>query len=281
MSATFDPRITPARPDVAAVHLKGRVEALRFVEGARRRVAVGHAPLRRAPAPPAPLETEALFGEEVLVFDELEGWAWVQLAGDSYVGYMPSAAFSADLGPGPTHRVAALRTLLFPSASIKAPPVDALSTGALVSVVAEEGRFALLDTGAYAIASHLAPVDRFEADPVAVAERFIGAPYLWGGRTSLGLDCSGLVQVALAACGIFAPRDTDLQEAALGQSVALEEARRGDLIFWEGHVGFFRDPDTILHANAYAMAVALEPKEACIARILAAGDPVTSVRRLG
>lgn len=281
MTARLDPRLTPARPDVAAAHLKGRVEALRFVAGETRRVAVGHAGLRRAPTPDAPLETEALYGEEVTVYDELEGWAWVQAKTDSYVGYVPSAALSAELGPGATHRVSALRTLLFPAPSIKVPPVDALSMGARLSVVDFEDRFAALDTGAYAVTAHLKPLDAFETDPVAVAERFVGAPYLWGGRTSLGLDCSALVQTGLAACGIAAPRDSDMQEAALGHAIRLEEARRGDLVFWKGHVAFVRDAKTLLHANAWAMAVAVEPLEEALARISKAGDEVTSVRRLG
>lgn len=281
MAVPFDRRVTPARPDVAAARLKGKVEALRFSEGERRRVAVGHAGLRRAPSPSASLETEVLFGEEITVYDELEGWTWGQLATDGYVGYLPSAALSEELGPGPTHRVSALRTLLFPSPSIKAPPVDALSMGARVSVVGFEDRFAVLDTGAYAVKSHLKPLDGFETDPVAVAERFVGAPYLWGGRTSLGLDCSALVQTGLAACGVPAPRDSDMQEADLGKRVDLEQARRGDLVFWKGHVAFVRDAETLLHANAWAMAVAVEPLGSAIERIRAAGDEVTSVRRIG
>jgi cell wall-associated NlpC family hydrolase len=275
---SLDRRLTPARPDVAAAHLAGAVEALRFVEGERRRVAVGHVGIRRAPSPDASLETEALFGEEIVVYDELEGWAWGQLSTDGYVGYMPSAALSAELGPGATHRVSALRTLLFPSPSIKVPPVDALSMNARVSVVDAEGPFAVLDTGAYAVAAHLKPLDAFEDNPVAVAERFIGAPYLWGGRTSLGLDCSALAQMALAACGVSVPRDSDMQEAAFPE-IALEEARRGDLIFWKGHVAVVRDEATLIHANAHAMAVAVESFQAAIQRIKAAGDPVTSVRR--
>jgi cell wall-associated NlpC family hydrolase len=281
MMSGLDLRLTPARPDVAALHLKGQVDALRFAAGEARRVAVGHAGLRRAPSAAAPLETEALFGEEIVVYDELEGWAWGQLRTDGYVGYVPSAALSAELGPGATHRVAALRTLLFPTPSIKAPPVDALSMGARLSVVSVEDRFALLDTGAYSIAGHLKPLDAFEPDPIAVAERFVGAPYLWGGRTSLGLDCSALVQTALAACGIKAPRDSDMQERALGAEIPPGEARRGDLVFWKGHVALVRDADTLLHANAHAMAVAVEPFGAALERISRAGDEVTSVRRLG
>lgn len=278
---TLDRRVTPARPDVAAARLRGQVEALRFAEGERRRVAVGHVGLRRAPSPDAALETEALFGEEVTVYDELEGWAWLQLATDGYVGYAPSAALSAELGPGPTHRVAALRTLLFPAASIKVPPADALSMNARVSVVDTEGAFAVLDTGAYAVASHLQPLDAFESDPVAVAERFIGAPYLWGGRTSLGLDCSALVQMALAACGVPAPRDSDMQERDLGKVVTRAKAKRGDLIFWKGHVALARDADTIVHANGHHMAVAIEGFDAAIARIAATDSALTSIRRIG
>lgn len=281
MSSPLDRRITPARPDVAAAHLKGRVEALRFVEGETRRVAVGHVGIRRAPSPDAGLETEALFGEAITVYDELEGWVWAQLETDGYVGYLPSAALSAELGPGATHRVSALRTLLFPSASIKVPPVDALSMNAQVSVVDEDGRFSVLDTGAYAVTAHLKPLNAVETDPVAVAERFVGAPYLWGGRTSLGLDCSALVQTALAACGVGALRDSDMQQASLGHDVPLESARRGDLIFWKGHVALVRDAGTIVHANAHAMAVAVEDLQAAIDRILAAGDAVAGVRRIG
>lgn len=281
MDDAFDRRVTPARPDVAAARLKGKVEALRFVKGETRRVAVGHAGIRRAPSPDAGLETEALFGEEVTVYDELEGWAWAQLRTDGYVGYLPSAALSGELGPGPTHRVSALRTLLFPAPSIKVPPVDALSMGARLSVVDFEDKFAVLDTGAYAILPHVKPMEAREPDPVAVAERFLGAPYLWGGRTSLGLDCSALVQAALAACGVQAPRDSDMQEKALGRPIDLAEAKRGDLVFWKGHVAFVRDADTLIHANAHAMAVAIEGREEAVARILKAGDEVTSVKRLG
>ncbi|MFD1333211.1 C40 family peptidase [Methylopila musalis] len=274
-----DRRLTPARPDVAAAHLRGQVEALRFEPGERRRVAVGHAPLRRAPQPDAMLETEALFGEDVTVYDELDGWAWVQLALDGYVGYMPSAALTAETASAPTHRVAALRTLLFPSPSFKVPPMDALSTGARLTVVHEEGRFATLDSGAFAIARHLAPLDAFEDDPAAVAERFVGAPYIWGGRTSLGLDCSGLVQTALAACGVAAPRDADMQERDLGRPIDLAEARRGDLLFWKGHVAMLIDEGTLVHANAFHMATVREPLHEAIPRIAPTDGPVTSVRR--
>lgn len=281
-----DRRITPARADLAAEHLRGQVDAARFVEGETARVIVGVAPVRSAPRPDAGLDTEALFGEAVTVYEEdAEGWAWVQLERDGYVGYMPSHALLKGPVPAATHRVSALRTFLFPGASIKEPPLDWLSLGATVTVlreaVAPNGRrFAVTHRGAI-VAQHLAPVASIEPDPVAIAERFLGAPYLWGGRSSLGLDCSGLVQTALGACGIPAPRDSDQQEASVGEPLPLDPAswRRGDLLFWAGHVAFVRDGASMLHANAHQMMVGIEPLAEGLARIEASGSPLRTVRR--
>jgi cell wall-associated NlpC family hydrolase len=280
--APYDPRMTPARPDLAAQHLEGKVEALRFAAGETREVVDPSAPLRRVPSPEAPLDTEALMGERVTVYETTdEGWAWGQLAGDGYVGWLPANALSAP-GPAATHKVSAPRTLVFPGPSIKLPPIAALSFGARVAVERERERFAVTANGGHVPANHLVSIDEFERDFVAVAERFIGVPYLWGGKTNLGLDCSGLVQIALAACGIACPRDTDMQEA-LGQPVAsadFSDLERGDLVFWKGHVGIVRDADTLLHANAFHMATAIEPTREAVARIRADGSKVTSVRRL-
>jgi cell wall-associated NlpC family hydrolase len=279
----LDRRTTPFRPDLAPAALKGRVEAARFVEGWRRRVIDGVAPLRRAPAHDAPLETEALYGETVVVFEENEGWAWAQLDRDSYVGYLPSAA----LGPEkpPTHRLRALRSFVYPKPSIKTPPLMALSFGALATAEAAEGEFSLLDEGGFVYAAHLAPLDEQEADFVAVAERFLEAPYLWGGRTSQGLDCSALVQTALTASGRLAPRDSDMQEASLGRPIVVDAAlsglARGDLVFWKGHVGVMRDPETLLHASGWHMRVVSEPLAGARERILAKnGGPIASIKRL-
>jgi cell wall-associated NlpC family hydrolase len=276
----FDPRLTPARPDLAARYLEGKVAAARFVDGEAREVVEPQVPLRRVPSPDAPLDTEALMGERVTVFETSEeGWAWGQLDADRYVGFMPASGL-APPGPAPTHRVSAVRTLVFAAPSFKLPPLAALPLGAGLAIARTEGRFAVTASGGYLPARHLAPIGSRETDFVAVAERFLGTPYLWGGKTSLGLDCSGLVQVALAACGIVCPRDTDMQEAALGEAVAGGPPRRGDLIFWKGHVAIARDEATLIHANAFHMAVAIEPIEAAIARIRPSDGEVTGIRRV-
>jgi len=278
--ADFDPRITPARPDLAAEHLRGKVTAARFAEGTVQEVIAGIAPMRAAPSHDAPLLTEALCGERVTIYEtDEEGWAWGQLASDHYVGWLPAAALLAPSAQ-PTHRVSVLRTLVFPGPSIKLPPTDALPLGALVAVARQQDTFAVAASGGFLPSCHLVPLDSREADFVAVAERFVGVPYLWGGKSSLGVDCSGLVQVALTACGINCPRDTDMQERALGKSASLAGLQSGDLIFWKGHVAIARGRNSMIHGNAFHMAVAIEPVAEALARIGAGGSQVTSVRRL-
>jgi cell wall-associated NlpC family hydrolase len=179
----------------------------------------------------------------------------------------------------PGHRVAVPRTWVYPAPDIKTPPVLALPMNSQLAVAGSEGRFAAFDRG-FIVADHLRPLTEPEADFVAVAERFLGAPYLWGGKTWSGLDCSGLVQVALEAAGHAAPRDTDLQQAALGEAVPDSDLQRGDLVFWRGHVGVMLDAETLLHANAHHMQVAREPLAAARARIARTGAEILSVRRL-
>ncbi|BDA82659.1 peptidase P60 [Aureimonas sp. SA4125] len=282
---TLDPRVNAFRPDLADRRLEGKVESRHFVDGRPERVTVSAAALRREPRPDAAQETEALFGESVLVFETTEeGWAWVQLDADGYVGWMASAALGQ--ADSPTHRVAVPRTLLFPGPDIKLPPLMGLPMGALLTVSGEaEDRNARYDlttpTGAV-VAQHLGAPGEHAPDFVAVAERFLGVPYLWGGKTTLGIDCSGLVQMALAMAGIDAPRDTDMQERALGTRLAgIEPLRRGDLVFWKGHVGIMLDGQMLLHANAHHMMTASEPLAEAIARTAARGSAVTSIRRLG
>jgi hypothetical protein len=284
-SSGLDPRITPARRDLAAKHLAGVVDAQRFVEGKAYEIGTSQAPVRKAPSHEAELLTEALKGERVTIYEiSGEGWAWGQLAGDGYVGFVPANTLRAS-GPPPTHKVTALRTFVFPGPSIKLPPMETLSFGCQLVIARMDGPFAITASGGHVPVLHLAPMETMETDFVAVAERFLGIPYLWGGKTSLGIDCSGLVQLALAACGIPCPRDTDMQERALGSALArpheLTQLRRGDLLFWKGHVAIVRDEATLVHANASGhMAVAFEATAPAIARIRAAAGEVTSVRRL-
>lgn len=286
MTESLDPRLTPARPHVADLRLRDRVAAARYVAGTPRRVTSPSAPLRRAPAADAGLDTEALLGDAVDLYDTADGFAFVQLARDGYVGYLPADSLGpAD--PEPTHRVTALRTFLYPEPDLKRPVLGHLSLGARLAATGEAGAY-LETPGGYVFARHCAPVDAREPDYAATAARLAGTPYLWGGRTSLGLDCSGLVQLCLDAAGLPCPRDADMQERALGQALTFDPARpevaglrRGDFVFWRGHVGLMVDPETLIHANGHHMAVAAEPLAGAVARIAAHSfGAVTGIRRL-
>ncbi|MGX0902176.1 cell wall-associated NlpC family hydrolase [Roseovarius sp. MBR-79] len=205
------------------------------------------------------------------------GWTAVRAARDGYEGFVPEAALTTGRV---THRVAARATHLYPAPDIKARERAMLSLGARLEVIGQNGIFAETPQGFVPLA-HLAPLDAPESDPVAVAERLLGTPYLWGGNSSLGIDCSGLVQAGCLACAIPCPGDSGPQEAALGHPLP-EDAplRRGDLLFWRGHVAWVSEPGTLLHANAHHMAVAYEPVSQAITRITAqGGGPVTARRR--
>ena len=284
----LDPRLNAFRPDLADRRLQGKVGAARFVDGVPARVAVPCAPLKRTPAADAPQDTEVLYGESFTVLEEKGGWSWGQLATDGYVGYLASEAL-APPGAEPTHRVAALRTFVYPGPDMKLPATASLSFGARL-VLAEEAATrgttyrAIADGSGWVAAPTVVPVETPpEKDFVAVAGRFLNVAYLWGGRTSLGLDCSALVQLALAAGDRAAPRDTDQQERSLGASVAggvTAPLRRGDLVFWKGHVAILLDGEYIVHASGHHLAVVIEPLKDALARIAAAGSRPTSVRRL-
>jgi hypothetical protein len=281
---SFDRRITPARADLADERLRGAVEAPRYAAGTLRRIAAPSTPLRPHPSPEVSFDTEALMGERIRIYDEHEGWAWGQLETDGYVGYLSAEDIGAD-EPAPTHRVAALRTFVHPGPNLRLPPLKHLSLGASVTVSGREKEWVRIGPAAFVFAAHLTALDAHEPDFVAVAERFLGAPYLWGGKTSLGLDCSGLIQLSLAMAGVASPRDTDMQQEVLGEAVPLghdlDELRRGDLVFWKGHVGAMLDPERLLHANGHHMAVAIEPLREAASRIhLNSYGPIVAVKRL-
>jgi cell wall-associated NlpC family hydrolase len=227
--------------------------------------------------------TQALMGETVRLFEEEEGWAWVQLSRDGYVGYVNGNALSPDVTE-PTHRVAVPSTYLYPEADLKTQPALAVPLNAQLTVRGSAGAFSRLADGRFVYTAHLKPAGEYETDIVAVAEMFRHVPYYWGGKSVQGLDCSGLVQLAFEACGRSALRDSDMQEATLGEALMINDLdglRRGDLVFWKGHVGIMQDGDTLLHANGHHMLVVSESLRGARERILNQSyGAITSFRRL-
>jgi cell wall-associated NlpC family hydrolase len=274
-----DPRITLARADLAAASLEGLMTATRYAAPELRTVAAPVAALHRAPDAASERMDELILGERFDAMEDQGDFVWGQARRDGYVGFV-RAADLALAGPSPTHRVAAIRTYAFAEPSIRSPALGPFSLNALIAVEAEDGKFSRAAGGGFFWTQHLEAVGVFERDAAAVAERFLGAPYLWGGRTSVGLDCSGLVQQALYACGRACPRDAD-QQAALGREIDRAELARGDLVAWRGHIGLMLDETRVIHANGHHMAVAIEPLAGAIARIEAAGAGApTAFRRL-
>lgn len=283
--SSLDPRLHPFRDDLAAVYLKDRVQAARYVAGERRQVARGILDLRRAPRDDAPLDSQLLHGEAVNVYDQAEGWAWVQSTGDGYVGYVASTALSAEVA-APTHSLAALRSYLFSEPDFKSPTLDLLSMASPVAVVEERGDFTRLAGGGWLFGRHLVPLGETVADYVETARAFLGTPYLWGGRSSIGLDCSTLVQLSLACAGIPVQRDSYMQATSAGEALNglphEVDLQRGDLVFSPGHVAIMLDANRVVHANAFSMSVAVEPLKDLEARVRAetGGTGFTGVRRI-
>ncbi len=287
MTQIFDRRRHPVRADLAARDYEGLADAERFVEGEVLQVTADRLAFRPEPRPDRSIDTEALYGEWITVYEQTaEGWAWGQLAKDGYVGWFSSGGLGRVTAA--THRVRSLRTYRYPGPDLKFPPLGLLSLGSLVTVTDEVMTrglgYAVLADGSAVVSRHLVPVDDHEEDWVSVAEEMIGTPYLWGGRSSLGLDCSALVQLAAQAGGFDLPRDSDMQEAEAGRDIPYGDPaalRRGDLLFWKGHVGIVAGPNSLLHANGYTMTVALEPLDLAIDRIAATEwGAITRARRL-
>jgi cell wall-associated NlpC family hydrolase len=279
MMSDLDNRLHAYRPDLADVKLHGRIDAKRFVEGVSMEVAVPVATIHREASSTATQTTQALFGERLKAFEKRDDWIWCQLERDGYVGYIAKAAVSSDL-TNPTHRVSVPSTFLYPLRDIKSQAPVNLPMNAKLEIVESDEKFSKLSNGKYVFTKHVRPLNEFEPDFVSVAEKFLDVPYYWGGKTAQGLDCSGLVQTSLEVCGISSPRDTDMQERQLGKKLMvndLDGLRRGDLVFWKGHVGIMTDQKTLLHANSYQMMTVKEPLADAVART---ADPVTSIKRI-
>ncbi len=278
---SFDARITPARPDLAAASLRGRIAAGRYAEGTPMCVAASVLDLRQSPERSAPLATQLLHGEDFTVYEtRADGLAWGQSEVDGYVGYVGIRGLEPQ-GALPDAKVTALATHVYPAPEIKTPARARLPFLSRLHILTREGDFFAVGAAAFCPARHLSPPDRTEPDLAATAERFLGAPYLWGGRTIDGIDCSGLVQLSLMAAGLTAPRDSDML-ADIGDAVPDgAPLQRGDIVAWKGHIGMMRDAGTLIHATAHSMSVASEPLAEVTARIAQAGHgPVTARRRL-
>jgi hypothetical protein len=280
-----DPRVTLARSDLASAALEGVVAAEIYAETRLMQVTAPAAPVRTGPSVQAEQVDQMLFGETFALLDAADGWGWGQAGRDGYVGYVELGRLTDEV-IRPTHWVGAIRTYGFLEPSIRAPVAGLYSLNALVTVEDDaDERFVKVARLGYVAQHHLSPIgDHLACDPAGVAERYLGAPYLWGGRDSLGLDCSGLIQQALYACGRACPRDSDLQQvlgAPLEVGGDLRGLQRNDLVFWKGHVGIMLDAERLLHANAHHMATAIEPLAVAVTRIEAAGSgKPTTFRRL-
>jgi cell wall-associated NlpC family hydrolase len=281
-----DRRLHAFRDDLADARLRGTVEAARFVGGRPARIGSPVADLRASPSNAAGLDSQMLCGDEVTVFEDRDGWAWVQAARDGYVGYTPSSGLDDATQPA-THMVAVPRSFVYAGPDMKLPATAVHSLGATLRVEgAAETRgtsYALLAGGGAMIAAHLRPVADHPTDFVAVAGRLDATPYLWGGASAFGIDCSGLVQLSMRACGRAVPRDTDMQAAGLGELLAVGDdlagLRRGDLVFWKGHVAIMLDGERIIHANGRTMMVNSEPLAEAVERIAGLYGRPTAFRR--
>lgn len=272
-----DPRTTPANGRVAASFLKGTVESNNYVDGDMMQCVAAAADI--VGKPNGRRTSQLLYGDLFLMLEERAGHVFGQSVSDGYCGYVRADLLAP--AQDSTHWVASPQTHLYPGANMKLMTQGALYFASEVAVENTEGNWSKLESGMYVPSSHLLPVKTRLNDPVGVADLFLGTPYLWGGNSRYGIDCSGLVQLAWRACGMDCPRDSDMQEAELGRLLEEGETpKRGDLAFWKGHVGIMTAPNRMLHANAFHMSVAYEPLDEAVERIAGSGGgPLTSLKR--
>ncbi len=285
MTEMLDRRRNAYRDDLADAKLEGSVQASRFVAGLPYQVVVTIAPLHPVPSRAADLDTEVLGGEAVEVFDVTDGWAWCQLAGDGYVGYTPVDMLARETPPKPTHRVAARETFAYQEPTARSKPLRSWLFGSAIKVMATSDDFFELADGGFVGRQHVEAVDAIEPDYVATALALLGAPYLWGGKSVRGIDCSGLVQLSLLRAGIACPRDTDMQARELPGDLATSDGnlgvlQRGDLVYWPRHVGIMIDDRQMVHANGTSMSTTIEPVTQVADRSRQGGPIAAAVKRL-
>lgn len=257
-----DRRLWPAVDGVAHQSLRGRIDGVRFTQGTWQRIVIPLADLNAGPA--GARDRQLALGARFCALTDRDGWVFGRAEADGYCGWVSQSALGADHPV--SHWVSAPATHLYPAPDMKTRESATLTLGATLEVLDCDGRFARTPRG-FVPSQHLRAIDDRANDPVEVARRFIGTPYLWGGNSRAGIDCSGLVQAAWHACGCACPGDSDLQAAMPGIRVPLADAEAGDLAFWDGHVGLLTAPDRLVHANAYHMAVTEEDLEAVLNRI--------------
>ena len=282
----LDRRLNAYRPDLADERLSGKVEASRFTTDTLMQVSASVVDLRSEPRPDSGPQTQIIFGDMVRVFEEQDGWSWVQAERDGYTGYVSSASLEKPTADA-THMVIVPRTFIYPGSDLRFPHTKALSLGSRVRIVGSAEtrgtQYALLENGEALIAGHLAPLDQHAADYVAVAETLLHTPYLWGGTSGFGIDCSGIVQLSMWVSGRKVLRDSDMQQNTLGEIVEPDadysNLKRGDLVFWKGHVAICASPDMLIHASGHTMTVTLEPLRDAIRRIAYLYDLPTLIRR--
>lgn len=278
-SVQLDRRVHAVRGDLADISLAGLLFAPHYARAQPMHCIAGSAFLRQAPAADSTAVSQLLRGEGFHLLDVTGHWAWGFCEHDGYVGYVERTALATGWLEA-SHYVTARSAPIFAAADIKAAVTGHVSAGARLAGTVE-GDFVVTDQGAVHL-RHVAPAGDVEADWVAVAERQIGQPYVWGGRGDGGIDCSGLLQLALGQAGIRIPRDSDLQRDSLGTGIADGDMlRRGDVLFFPGHVGIMLDAERLLHANAWWMSTVVEPLTEVIDRLRPDHEqPVLARRRI-